>query len=166
MYKLRSFVPLNILKNIYHCLIYSQLVYDIESWGSAFKIEMDKLQVSRKRAVRLMTFNDKYPRTPGPLPPSEPIFRKLGILNVRDVYKFQVSRFIFKSINKLAPTNFHKWFNPIHNVHRYGTRSNTSIEGKPKNTLFIPYARTTNYGLKQLKVDGPRIWNNIPHMLR
>ena len=28
--------------------------------------------------------------------------------------------------------------------------------------LFIPMVRTTNYGLKQLKANGPRIWNSLP----
>ena len=26
--------------------------------------------------------------------------------------------------------------------------------------LFVPSARTSNYGLKQIKVKGPRIWND------
>ena len=28
--------------------------------------------------------------------------------------------------------------------------------------LIVPSARTSNYGLKQLKVNGPRIWNALP----
>ena len=35
-------------------------------------------------------------------------------------------------------------------------------DGKLIKNLFIPYARTTNYRLKQLKVNGPRIWNAMP----
>ena len=29
------------------------------------------------------------------------------------------------------------------------------------NSLFIPLARTFNYGLKMLKVKGPKIWNTL-----
>ena len=32
--------------------------------------------------------------------------------------------------------------------------------------LFTPFARTTNYGLKQLTVNGPRIWNALPDYIR
>ena len=32
--------------------------------------------------------------------------------------------------------------------------------------LFTPSARTTNYGLKQIKVNGPRIWNDLPTYLK
>ena len=34
------------------------------------------------------------------------------------------------------------------------------------NNLFIPSARTTNYRLKQLKVNGPRIWNALPNNIK
>ena len=32
------------------------------------------------------------------------------------------------------------------------------LEGKK----ISPYARTTHYGLKSVKVEGGKIWNNIP----
>ena len=31
-----------------------------------------------------------------------------------------------------------------------------------KHNLFVPSVRTTNYGLKQLKANGPRVWNELP----
>ena len=55
MYKLRPFLPLRIMRNIYYSLIYSQLVYGIEVWGSACKTELNKLLVLQKRTMRLMT---------------------------------------------------------------------------------------------------------------
>ena len=61
MYKLRPFLPLKIMKNVYYSLIYSNLVYGIEVWGSACKTELNKLLVLQKRAMRLMTYNDQYP---------------------------------------------------------------------------------------------------------
>ena len=39
MYKLRPFLPLNVLKNVYYSLVYSHIVYSIEVWGSALKTE-------------------------------------------------------------------------------------------------------------------------------
>ena len=101
-----------------------------------------------------MTFNDICPTVPDPLIPSDPIFIKLDTLKVMDIYKFQVSKFIFKCINKIAPVNFQNWFKIDHERYGYITRSNIKInDGKLIKNLFIPYARTTNYGLKQLKVN-------------
>ena len=83
----------------------SYILYAIEAWGSGFKTDLDKLLILQKRALRLMTYNDVYPTVPGPLISSVPIFVKLGIL-ITDIYKYQVSKFIFKCINKLAPLIF------------------------------------------------------------
>ena len=63
----------------------------------------------------------------------------------------------------MAPINFHNWFKVNHERHVYSTRMNVNInDGNKIVNLFIPTARTTNYGLKQLKVNGPRIWNDLP----
>ena len=167
MYKLRPFVPLNVMKNVYYSLIYSHIIYAIEVWGSACKTEMDKLLVLQKRAMRLMTFNDQFPVIPGPLKPTDPIFVKIGTLKIEDVYKYQVSKFIFKCIHRITPENFHNWFNFISDTHGYCTRSKFNASSNTTtNKLFIPFARTTNYGLKKLTVNGPRIWNALPDCLR
>ena len=34
------------------------------------------------------------------------------------------------------------------------------------NNLFIPTARTSHYGLKLIKIQGPKIWNEIPPLIR
>ena len=89
-------------------------------------------------------------------------------MKVMDIHRYhQVSKFVFKSINSLAPRNFHGWFQLTHERHGYQTRSNFNNEDDSiiKN-LFIPSARTTNYGLKQLRVNGPRIWNSLPSNLK
>ena len=118
MYKLRPFLP---LKNVYYSLIYSHIIYAIEAWGSACKTELDKIFILQKRAMRLMT-SDKYSTVYGPLISSDPIFIELEMLKVS--YKYQVSKLIFKCINKMAPVNFHNWFKINHERHGYSTRSN------------------------------------------
>ena len=156
MYKLRPFLPLKVMRNVCYSLLYSHMIYAIEAWGSAFKTELEKILVLQKRAMRLMTFNDADPTVHGPLISSDPIFSKLETLNISDGYKYQVSKFIFKCVNNIASMHFQNWFVLSHKVHGYHTRSNINITAGTKiNHLFIPSARTTNYGLKQLKVNGP-----------
>ena len=47
------------------------------------------------------------------------------------------------------------------------TRFNFNVnDGIIINNFFVPSARTSNYGLKQLKVNGPRIWDELPYSLR
>ena len=52
-------------------------------------------------------------------------------------------------------------------IHEHSTRSNFNVNnGIIINNLFVPSANTSNYGLKQLKVNGPRIWNKLPSYLK
>ena len=45
-----------------------------------------------------------------------------------------------------------------------GTGLNLNVnDGTIIRNLFVPFARKTNYGLKQLRVNGPRIWNCLPN---
>ena len=90
------------MKNVYYSLIYSHIVYAIEVWGSAFKSELKKIFVLQKRVMRLLTFNDVYPTTPGPPIPTEPFFAKLNVLKVDDIYNHQVSKFVFKCIYRIT----------------------------------------------------------------
>ena len=163
MYKLRPFLPVNVMKNIYYSLVYSHIFYAIEIWGSAFKTDLEQ-----KRVVRLMTFNDVIPTTPGPIRQTEPIFVKLKFLKVEDIYKYEVSKFVVKCINRTPQVQFHDWFKLSNKIHDHFTRSNFNAnEGLIMNNLFVPYMfRTTNYGVKQLKVNCPRIWNKLPSYLK
>ena len=83
MYKLRPFLPLKVLKNVYYSLVYSHIVYAIEVWGSTSKTEMNKILILQKKAMRLMTYKDSYPIIPVPLLPSGPIFYQLKTLSRR-----------------------------------------------------------------------------------
>ena len=54
------------------------------------------------------------------------------------------------------------------NYEKYGhrTRSNYTTNNVIFiKSLFVPSARTTN-GLKQLRVTGPRIWNDLPTYIK
>ena len=147
MYKLRPFLPLKIMKNVYYSLIYSHLVYGIEVWGSACKTELNKLLVLQKRAMRLMTYNDQYPVIPGPLSPSNPIFIKLELLKIEEIFKYYISKFIFKCQLQLTPINFHSWFTASSVIHNYRTRSNFfNIEFNSDSKKFI-YTFSQNHQL-------------------
>ena len=167
MYKLRPFLPLNVMKNVYYSLIYSQIIYAIEVWGSAVKSETTKILILQKRVMRLMTFNDVFPSIPGPLRPTDSIFVTLCCMKIEDIYKYQVAKFVFKCLHTITPVQFHNWYKLNNQIHEHYTRSNYNVnDGIIINNLFVPTARTTNYGLKQLKVSGTMIWNELPSFLK
>ena len=163
--KLRQFVNVKMLKS---SLLYSHLVHAIQVWGSACSTEINKILVLQKRALRIITHNDHFPSVPGPLHPTDPLFHKLEILKIQDIFKFQVSKFIFNCLQLNTPIIFHHWFRQSHTIHNYNTRSTFfDIDNViNSNNLFIINARTTHHGLKLLKVSGPKIWNLIPNYIR
>ena len=147
------------------------MVYAIEVWGSACTTELQKIIVLQKTAVRIISHKDS---APGPLYPTDSLFHLLEILKIHDIFKLQVSKFIFNCINSNVPTNFQNWFKFNYNVHSYNTRSaffdidnDVDIDNAiNSNTLFRRNARTTHCGLKLLKVSGPKMWNLIPNHIR
>ena len=167
MYKLRPFLTLKVMNNVYYSLVYSHIIYAIEVWGSAFKTDLGKILILQKRAIRLMTYNDVFPAIPGPFNPTDPIFVKLKYMKVQDIYKYQSAKFVFKCLNQTAPVQFHNWYKLTNEIHGHHTRWNFNVnDGTIIKNIFTQSACTTNYGLKQIKVNGPRIWNDLPTYLK
>ena len=55
--KIRYYVPLEILKQLYYSLFYSFVSYGITVWGLTYKSLVQKLIVIQKKIVRVMTSN-------------------------------------------------------------------------------------------------------------
>ena len=66
--KLRGYVDPKLLKNIYHCIVFSHLSYGVEAWGSACATDLEQLPYSLKfsrpfyfRASNFRAFNFRAP---------------------------------------------------------------------------------------------------------
>ena len=67
-----------------------------------------------------MTFQG-YIDSTGHFVSSSPIFAKLEILKLKDIFVFQISRFIHTCLNHDMIRNFHNWFVLNNEVHKYFT---------------------------------------------
>ena len=85
MYKLRPFANVSIMKSVYYSIIYPYLIYGLQVWGSAFKTELEKMNILQKMAVRMITFNDSFPSQVYGLCHSLPLFLKLEFLKISDI---------------------------------------------------------------------------------
>ena len=56
--KARHYVPNNELKNIYHAIFSSHLIYGSQIWTIKLKFVADKVSKLQKSAVRIMSFSD------------------------------------------------------------------------------------------------------------
>ena len=90
------------------------------------------------------------------------------MIKVFDIFKMRIAHFIYSCLNKTCPVNFHSWFKLTMQIQSDNTRSQYIEIGKSisTNNLFIPSARTSHYGLKLIKVQGPKIWNELPPLTK
>ena len=128
--------------------------------------------ILQKKIVRLITYKEGWRDASGALYHTPPLFYQLKILNINDLFILQISCFISDCLKKNVPKQFITWFTPSSHVHNYSTRSCTTSnltlpnQLQSTNNLFVPYARTSYYGLRSLKIGGAKIWNNLPCQLR
>ena len=131
-------------------------------------IETDKILVLQKRTIRLILNKDKRSVKPGPLASTNPMFFKLEILKVKDIFTLQISKFIYRCLNLDTPDNFRELFKLNCVSHPYNTRSNFIDNNNivKSNNILILGARTSFYGLRLIKVEGPKLWNALPKYIR
>ena len=73
LYKCRPFVNNKILRMLYHSLVYPDLNYVTEVWGSADPTYLNRILILQKRIVGMMTYNDLREQDYS-FPSSDPLF--------------------------------------------------------------------------------------------
>ena len=84
LFKIRHQCNKNVLRSLYFSLFESHLSFGLPVWGSAKKSLIEKLFLLQKKAIRAITFSDFRAHT-------SPLFRKMNILKVHDLFEYQVS---------------------------------------------------------------------------
>ena len=160
LYKIRPFVSSKILTNLYYAIVYPFLLYGVLIWGNANKTLLSPTLILQKKFVRMATYNDRYPVTPGPLAHTPPLFHKLNILTIFDIFKLQLALLVFESTNEIGPTSNIIRYTRANELHPHETRyANT-------NNFYVNYSRTTRYGLRKLQTEGTKLWVTIPHHIK
>ena len=122
LYKLRPYVTAKILTSVYYAIVYPFLLYGIVVWGNASKTFLEPIHKMQKKIVRMITYNDNFPIIPGPLAHTPPLFHKLKILKIYDIFKLQVGKFVFESLNNIGPAQSLVKFVRAAEVHDHNTR--------------------------------------------
>ena len=111
----------------------------------------------------------------GPLPTADPLFKELKILKFQDVFKLNIAKFVYSTINYESPSVFSEWFTFTHNVHSYATTSSTTVNREnyfevgtthSTKTLFSRNSNLAKYGAKMIRVSGPNLWNTLPKYIQ
>jgi hypothetical protein len=71
--KIRNFVTMDILINLYYSLIYPFLTYALVAWGNTYNTTVNPLAILQKKIIRLITFSNYQDHT-------NPLFIQLRLL--------------------------------------------------------------------------------------
>ena len=104
--KLRYYVDIHTLKQLYYSLIYPYLTYGITSWGSACKTRIHKIKTKQNRCARSIFFARSRDSAMSYL-------SLLEILTLENIYKFKLALFIHKIKKLITPqTSSNIFWNP------------------------------------------------------
>ena len=109
--RLKRFLPSEILKMIYNALILPHLNYGVLLWGNNIK-RVFRLQKMALRAITSSKYNAH----------TSPIFIKLKLLKIHDIYKLNMLKFYFKYKKNKLPNFFDGMFEESYPSHDYDTR--------------------------------------------
>ena len=123
MNRLKRYLPISAMKFMYDSLILSHLQFGITNWG----FEWDRISKLQKRALRIMT-NSKYNAH------TEPLFKQLYLLKVKDIFDVQCPKFWYKFVNEKFPNYFRDMLKYNYELHETGTRSHDQLHSYPTRT--------------------------------
>ena len=133
------------LLTLYYSLIYPYLLYCKNVWASTYQSNLKRLITLQKRVIRIMTRSafDTHP---------EPLFKKLGILNVDNIYLLQIGKFTYLYKADFHFDSFNNMFSPTNHVHFYGTESS--------GLFYLPHS-STNISTSTICFQGPKFPNSL-----
>lgn len=147
LYKVRFFVPREVLRLVYFSLIHSHIVYMCSVWGQTFKTYLRPIQVLQNRALKV-TFD-----LPHLTPTTELYGRLVKVLPVRAISDLQTVKLVRQILN-----------DEIHHCISLSIRP--SIQNL-RDTLRIGAPRVrTSLGGRQMSSLGPRLFNRLPIEIR
>ena len=113
--RLRHYVPLNTLIQIYRSLVFPFTSYGIAAWGQAAQIDLRKILILQKRVLRLMFFTSNKSNAI--------LFFISGNISPLNVLYFETVCSLMHDIStNSAPRNICRLFTYSRDIHRYNTR--------------------------------------------
>ena len=87
------------LRTLYHSFVYPYLNYAAEVWGDACSSLILSILKLQKRAIRIITHSQRLEHT-------TPLFLKLYILRVEEIFFYKIALAMFKVYHIISPAVF------------------------------------------------------------
>ena len=102
---------------------------------------LEPIYVLQKKVLKAITFSDITAS-------SDPLFDRLQVLKLADLFQVQVLSFVYECVNKIAPSYFSGYFTGINMIHNIGTRQSK------KGDLYALHCNATKYGIRSIHYSG------------
>ena len=119
-------------------------------WGGAAMTTLEKLFKLQKRAIRLITHSRYRAHT-------SLLFKQHHILKLWDIYKLQLSLFVYKHQNRLLPPACMHLIVESNNHCSYALRVASNI-------IKLPFK--TKIRENHIGISGPRLWEILPDRIK
>src|SRR6218665_3512543 len=97
--RIKQCLPPQTLLNLYYTLIFHYSSYCNIIWGCNYKTYLQNLFTVQKRAIRLISDLPRYSS-------SKASFRKLNLLTLENINRYQILLFMFRYHHNLLPKSF------------------------------------------------------------
>lgn len=143
--RLSKSLPQSVLLCLYHSLIEPYLGYCNIVWGMNRSTSLDKLFISQKKIVRIITFSKLNTHT-------KPLFSRLSLLTIYQLNVFQVACFVYCCIHNLLPQQFCSMFQANNSIHYHNTRNSIKLHS---------ISCRLSLRLFTIRIYGVSIWNSL-----
>ena len=150
--KVRNFVDMKTLVQLYHAIIVSFSSYGCVVLGNTYDHNIKPLQIIQRKAIRLITFSNFDAHT-------SPLFAKLNLLKLQDNLKLQTLFFMQQFNTGKLPKIFDSFFV------KTSCKDSVIICSTSRFTFYLPKI-WTNYGKFNIWFNGPKLWNELDERIK
>ena len=111
--KLRYYVPVAAMRNVYFGIVYSYLQYGATSWVNAASKFTTKIHIQENYIVKILA------KTPCFRKKLLPIYSYLSLLKFNNIFKLKILKFVFKFRSKILPSCFTEYFRQAAQINDY-----------------------------------------------
>ena len=154
--KLRHYMSLAQLKQLYYSLVHPYISYAILAWGSGPRTQIKKVQTKQNTVIRTIFFATSHGKN---TESALPLMNLLDILSVTSIFKMQALKFAHRWHNKALPNIFDNYFQYASDIHSYNTRYAT-------NKNFYKPCTRTNIGKQSVSTIVVDLWQDLSTSLK
>ena len=123
--KLRYYLPPDTSLNLYFAIVHSHLLYGLPMWASTCKTYLTKLKKLHNKAIKIITKTCLRERV-------SPCYYKLQILNLDDLYQFELAKLMYQFTHNKLPSRFCNCFAYFSDSYSYATRNSSKSLQMPR----------------------------------